>query len=247
MKHILKIDYTTYILLVLSLFCGNFKRIIILFVIIIIHELGHLIWLKKYHKKIIKITIYPFGGISKYQSLINHNLKEEFLIAMGGILNQILLLIPFYFLKKYMLINDYTYHLFITYNYYLIIFNVLPIIPLDGSKALNILLELIWPYHLANRYLIIISFISLIFFILYSFTFKVNILIIISFLIYELILFIKNCKYLEDKMVLEHFLYDIPYHKIRYFKEYNKHLFYQNTFHYFNYVPEKVILNKIYK
>ena len=72
MKNILKIDITTYILILLSLFAGAFKNIIILLNIIIIHELGHIWWLKKYHKNIINITIYPFGGITKYSSYLNH-------------------------------------------------------------------------------------------------------------------------------------------------------------------------------
>ena len=42
MKTILKIDLTTYLIIILSLFCARFKDIIILFTILTYHELGHL-------------------------------------------------------------------------------------------------------------------------------------------------------------------------------------------------------------
>ena len=79
MKNILKIDNTTYLIILLSFLCGQFKNIIILYLIIIFHEFGHYLFIKKYQHKIINITIYPFGGITKYQTLLNHNLKEEFI------------------------------------------------------------------------------------------------------------------------------------------------------------------------
>jgi stage IV sporulation protein FB len=246
MKNILKIDNTTYLLVLLSMFCGQFKDVIVIYVIIIFHELGHYLLIKKYHKKIINITIYPFGGITKYESLLNHNLKEEFLISLGGIFNQLLLFFMFMFLFKYHFINIYTYQLGMKYNTYLLIFNLLPIIPLDGSKALNIILENFFSYHLSNVLIIIISIINLSLFLIMTITFKVNNLIMISFLIYQLVYFIKNQKYLNDKFVLERYLYNIPYHKIKYLNNYNNKSFYQDTYHYFNYVSENTILNKYY-
>ena len=246
MKNILHIDLTTYLIIILSLFCAQFKDIIIIYSIILIHELGHLFWLKRYHKKVISITIYPFGGITKYESLINHNLKEEFLISIGGIINQIILYLPFIILFKYNLIHLYTFNLFLKYNTSLLIFNLLPIIPLDGSKALGIILERHFPYHLCNKIQIYSSIIFLILFFGYSFSLKINSLIIISFLIFQIITFIKHVKYIEQEFILERYLYNISYSKIRYIKSFNKDKLYQRCYHYFNYVPESHILAKLF-
>lgn len=246
MKNTLKIDLTTYLVIILSFFCAQFKDIIIIYLIILIHELGHLFWLKIYHKKVISITIYPFGGITKYHSLINHSLKEEFLISLGGIINQIILYLPFILLSSYNLINTYTFTLFLKYNTSLLIFNLLPIIPLDGSKTISILLESIFSYHLSNQIKVLISIISLIIFLIYSFSIKINSLIIISFLIIQSILYIKQLKYLEEEFILERYLYHLPYRSIKYLKSFNKDQLYQNCYHYFNYVPESIILANMF-
>jgi stage IV sporulation protein FB len=246
MKTILKIDLTTYLIIILSLFCARFKDIIILFTILTYHELGHLFWLKIYHKKVISITFYPFGGITKYNSLINHNIKEEFLIAIGGIINQLFLYLPVILLYNLKIINLYSYNMFINYNTILIIFNLLPIIPLDGSKLTNLILELFLPYHLANKLIIIISIITLLLTFFLSINLKINTIIIISFLLYQLILFIKNIKYLENQFILERYLHHLPYTKIKYLKLFNKNKLYQSTYHYFNYVPETKILANMF-
>ena len=246
MKTILKIDLTTYLIIVLSLFCARFKDVIILFIILVYHELGHLYWLKRYNKEVLNITIYPFGGITKYNSLVNHNIKEEILISLGGIINQIILYLPLIIIYNLKLINFYTYDMFLTYNTLLIFFNLLPIIPLDGSKLFNLLLELFLPYHLSNKIIIVTSIITLLIMLTITLNLKINTLIILSFLIYQLILFIKNVKYLENQFILEKYLYHLPYRKIRYLKKYNKNKFYQSTYHYFNYVPETKILSNMF-
>jgi len=246
MKNIIKIDITTYIIILLYLLSGNFKSIIILYSIIIFHEFGHIFFLKKFNKDIISINIYPFGGITKYNSLVNHNILEELLIAISGVLNQVILYLIFYILFKFNLINIYSYNLFIKYNTYLIIFNLLPLIGLDGEKIIHLLLEYIFPYKLTNNIVIIVSLITLVIFIYNTIKLKVNILFILTFIIYKLILFIKNKKYLENKFLLERYLYDIPYRKIKYIKGIKINRMYQETYHFFNNIKEYNYLNKRY-
>ena len=247
MKNIIKIDITTYILLILSMFTASFKKIIILFLIIIFHELGHIIWLNKYHKKIISINIYPFGGITKYVSFLNHNLIEELIISIGGIINQLIFYLMSYILFRINLLNSNTYTLFIKYNTLLIIFNLIPIIPLDGSKIINILLEYFFSYNKSLLLTIIISIISLVIFNIISLSIKINTLIIIVFMYFNIISIIKNYKYLKERYVLERYLYQFPYKKIKYDTSFNKNKFRQETYHYFNYESENKILTKIYK
>ncbi len=247
MKNIIKIDFSTYLIVLLSFFAGNFKEIIILYLIIIIHEFGHVLFLKLYKKEITKINIYPFGGITKYNSLVNHNLLEELLISVGGIINQFLLFIIFFILKKHNIINNFTYNIFIKNNINLLIFNLIPIIGLDGEKIIHTLLEYILPYKMVNNICIILSIISLIIFIIKSFLLKINIVIVVSFLFYKLIFFIKNKKYIENKFLLERCIYNIPYKRIKYYNNYNSNKMYQETYHFFNNKNEYYYLNQKYK
>lgn len=247
MKNIFKVDITTYLIIILSFLAGNFKEIIILYIIIIIHELGHLLFIKIYKKKIINITIYPFGGICKYNSLVNHKIKEELLISFAGILFQLLLYILFLIIYKYNIINTYTYNLFIKNNTSLLIFNILPIIGLDGEKIIHLLLEYVLPYKLVNNLSIIISILSLLIFIICSYSNKINILFILSFLIYKLIIFIKGKKYLENKFLLERYIYVVPYNKIKYISSDNLDNMYQETYHFFNHKKEYEYLKERFK
>ena len=84
---------------------GDFKRVVLTFIIIILHESGHIIFLKYFQVPITKLTIYPFGGLIKTNKLINFSPLKELLISIGGILNQLILYLIFYFLYKYSFIN----------------------------------------------------------------------------------------------------------------------------------------------
>ena len=238
MKNIIKIDISLYIIVFLSLLAGNFKEIIILNIIIFIHEIGHIYWLKYFNKEIIEVKFYIFGGITKYNSLVNHKIKEELLIASSGIINQLILFLFFYVLYRYNIINNYTYDLFMRLNISLIIFNILPIIGLDGEKILHLLLELFIPYKKVNNISIIISIISLVFLIINSISLKFNIIFVLSFLLYKILFFIRNKKYLENKFLLERYLYDIPYNRIKYLKNNNLNNLYQDTYHFLKFKKE---------
>ena len=241
---IIKFDISFYLILILSFLCGYFKNIIILYLIIIVHELGHIFFIKIFNKEIISIKIYAFGGISKYNGLVNHNIFSELLISLGGILNQLLLFIVFYILNKYGLINNNTYKLFVNNNISLIIFNLIPMIGLDGEKIIHLLLEYIYPYRLVNRIMLIISIISLFLFIINCINLKINILYIMAFLLYRLISYIKSIKLLENKFYLERYLYDISYRNIKYLNNNDIFNMYQDTYHFFNNKSEYKVLKK---
>ena len=246
MKNIIKIDLSTYLVFLLYLMSGNYKEVLILYLIIVIHELGHLFFIKLFNKKLLEIKIYPFGGITKYETLVNHNIKKELLISVAGIINQLLLIIIFILLFKLKIINNYTYFLFNKLNTSLIVFNTLPMIGLDGEKIIHLLLELFIPFTKVNNVAIIVSLITLIIFLINSISLKINIIFVLSFLIYKIIYFIKNKRYLENKFLLERYLYDIPYKRIEYLKDGNIKNMYQERFHFFNYINERKILESKY-
>lgn len=234
----ISLDITTVILYFLMCLTGDFKRVILTFIIIIIHETGHLIFLKTFKVLVTKLTIYPFGGLIKTDKLINFSPLKELLISIGGIINQLILYIFFFNLYKYNLINTYTYNLFLSINTSLILFNIIPIYPLDGYIILNSIFNITIPYLKSNIISLIISIITLIIFILYSYNYKINSIFVISFLLYKLYNYLKDYKYIHNKFILERSMYDIPYNKIIYLNTYSPY--------YFNYKSEKDIINSIY-
>jgi len=241
MKNI-HLDISTIVLIILSLLGGNFKKVIIISIILFLHELGHLFYFLLFKVKINKITIYPFGSLIKTEKLINFSPIEELLISSAGLINQLFLFILFKFLYKKWLINTYTYQLFLNYNISILIFNALPIIPLDGYLILNSLLNLLLPFLKSRIISIFLSIISMIIFFIISFDKKINILFIIFFLIYETIKYIKTRKYIRTRFLLERILYKLPYHSIKYNNSYNPYLLKLNCYHYFNYIPEEKLI-----
>lgn len=59
-----------------AIITGLFKEFIILFLIIIVHEIGHIISALYYKFNINKINLYPFGGYIVFDEKINRALKE---------------------------------------------------------------------------------------------------------------------------------------------------------------------------
>ena len=239
MKNIFKIHPLYYIVALITIFTGLFKDFIYITLLIFIHEIGHLIGALYYKWNIKKVVILPFGGITIFNELINKSLKEEFVILVLGPLFQIL----FYFI---LCIFNFESNLMTNYHYGLLLFNFIPIIPLDGSKLLNIILNKIFSFKLSHIISLFISLIYLIY--LFIRTIIIKNLILFIILIFLLIKNIKEIylhKYLFNKFLFERYNYNLKFKKIKRIKGLKiykmkkdyKHLFYLNK-----YITENEIL-----
>lgn len=214
MKNILdkiKIDYSTYLLILIGLLAGYIKNILVILIIVIVHELGHVFFFYLYKIEIDKIIIYPYGGVSRVNKKIHERIYKDILISLGGIIFQGLLIIGVIFLYKGGFIVKSTYNLFITYNRSVILFNLIPLIPLDGSKLLLSICSKYLSYRISYIMMIVISSISLICFIIYNMVFKLNDIVIYLFLVISLINCIREFKYVKNKFYLERILYNNYY------------------------------------
>ena len=190
-------------------------------IIIFIHELGHIISGIIFKWKIEKIVILPFGCLTIFNEKINRPLIEEFIITISGPILQII----------HMFFLDDTY-----YSKLLLIFNLLPIYPLDGYKLLNIFLNKIFSFKLSHLISIYISFIVI-------FLFKNNLVVIfvIFLLLLNIIKELLNHKYIFNKFILERKLYNFDFKKIKLvsnikeFKKDYKHVIKENGI----YIKEK--------
>ena len=246
--HLFNIHLSTYFLILSFLITGLIKNIILIYFIVLFHELGHLFIIKLLGYKIIKVDIYPSGGVTKIDKKINTKISHDLLIASFGILFQILLYFLFYFLYSFSYIRSNTYELFLTYNTTIFIFNLLPIIPLDGYQFLRCIWEIIFPYQKAFKISLVISVIFIFLFITYNQIFSLNNYLVISFLVYKIITEFKNFKYQNYRFELERFLNDFPYRKIKNERKVDLSLLKKDTYHYFKkgntYVSEKKLLSK---
>ena len=119
--------------------------------------------------KVDKIYIYPLGGISKFDMKLNISSLKEFLVLIAGPITQniaYILLINLFESDK---------ELILIYHLSLLVFNLLPIYPLDGGKLLNLLFNKILPYKYSFKLTIKISYILVLIIFLLQTNIKLNI------------------------------------------------------------------------
>lgn len=218
MKNILnslKVNPLVYFLLFLACTTGEIKRFLIILLIILTHEIGHILVAKFYKYKIIKIELMPFGGTTTLDKDINSPLKEEIILASAGVFMQGLLFLIMNLFWHLGLIRDYIYEMFFLYNETIFIFNLLPIIPLDGYILLKSIIEYWTSFKLAFIITNIISILGIIIFITFNILMDLNNILIITFLVYKLFIFIKRWRYVQNRFYLERLIKEYNFKKIK--------------------------------
>ena len=242
--------HNSYIIVALGfILTGNYLKLLIFTSLILVHELGHFLTATILKVKVKKIVIYPYGGITKLDTIINLEIEKELLIALSGIIFQYLYYLLIIYLHHLYIIREDTLTLYTLYNREMIFFNLIPIYPLDGSKILNLLLSKIFPLNISNWITIIISFINILLLItlnIYQLNYS-NIMIYLLLLTY-LYKFYQKRKYLYHRFLLERYLYKINFKQIKIIKNY--HFMYKNRTHLLiennHYIQEKDFLKKIF-
>lgn len=248
---LIKINYLTYYFLIIFFLCGLIKNGIIVFLIVFVHEMGHVVASKINKYKIINVTIYPFGGITKLEKDINSPLKKDFFLAVNGILFQIILFIIFYKINDIGLISNKTFNIFNVYNNLIMIFNLLPIEPLDGSKISEIIFSKFFSYKKCLYLNLFLSIITFILFFVYTYTYSLNNYMIICFLIFKILEQKKNINLLYNKFLMERYLKNYEFKKIKNEKNLNISVLQKNIYHYFwdknTWLNEKKVILKSLK
>lgn len=243
------------IIVFLALISGLFKDILFFLTVIVIHEIGHIIISIYYNWNIINIKFGICGGFITYDETLEKTLKEELLISTAGILFQIIFEIAIMILIKINLINIRDYNLISKYNNAILIFNILPIYPLDGSKILSILLNRLMAYKKVLKIIFYVSvtcIISIIFLILrINLKIEYSYLLILSFLISSLISYYNEIPYIFNKFLYERYNNRVYNNKRIYIKGNNVNKMRKGYNHFFifnnKYISEKKILSNRFK
>ena len=231
-------------LFIVSLFIfvllGRFRFLSYFMLLILIHELGHITVSLIFKWKIDRIIILPFGGLTKYNVNINTPLIQEFLVSISGIIFQLI----FYIL----IVKCVNYNYFSLINWFIIAFNLVPIYPLDGSKILNVLFNIITNYKNSILLTVIVSYVFIIGLTVYFFYMNKMIVIIVLFLLLEVNKLYKNRDFLFNRFILERYIENYGFKKekiinnICKMKKDYRHIFYING----KYSTEKNYLDGLY-
>ncbi len=244
MKTLFKVNIFTYLFFLLFMLAGFIKDALIIYIILFCHELGHVFFMRLFKIEIYSVTFYPYGGMIKSNILLNTNSFKVLIISLGGILIQLLLFIVFNLLNKCGIINTGILNIFYKYNISIILFNLLPLYPLDGMKIMNSILEMFIPYKFTIYICITLNVIFLLLFFSYLYIYKVSNYIIVLFLLVSLINYIKNIKYIINKFYIERLIYNFKYKGIISIKDI-KYL-YKNKLNYIGSIKEDIYFKKLY-
>ncbi len=132
---------------------------------------------------------------------LNISLLKEFLILISGPL--------FQFIAYYLLLKCWPRYekLINTYHYSILLFNLLPIYPLDGGKLVNLILSTELSFKVSLKTTIVISYIMIATLVIINYSnIHLNLIIMTIFLVYKLVLEQKKIDYLYNKFLLERYL-----------------------------------------
>ena len=184
-----RIHSLTLILLLIGLLSARIYEILILFLIVLVHELGHALVAHHYKWPIIRMRLYPFGGELETNVFGQRPWKEEFLVVLAGPFQHILLFTVAWIIHQLGWFTGAYYTLFLQINWMVFCVNLLPILPLDGGKLLFLLIARVRPFLFAHIWTIRSSFLFLVCLILLVALFApthVNSWLLISFLLFSI-------------------------------------------------------------
>lgn len=138
---------------------GTLGFVLLLFLIIILHELGHALAARRYGIETKDITLLPIGGLARLVR-IPEDPKQELFVALAGPLVNIViaaaLFVGMLLTSGTPTIRDLSFDssfivALIVVNVWLAFFNLLPAFPMDGGRVLRALLSLKLPRERATE------------------------------------------------------------------------------------------------
>lgn len=151
----------SWLIVAIAILTAQFKELLILFFIVLIHELGHAAAASFFSWRIKNIILLPFGGVLETEEHGNRPIREEFIVTISGPMQHSWMVILAFLLNKYGMIDPQLYTEFVKYNIMIFLFNCLPILPLDGGKLIYLLFSKYYPFLKALQHSILFSIVFL--------------------------------------------------------------------------------------
>lgn len=133
--------------MLLSVVTGQLTEAVTLFGIVLLHELGHLAMAMRFGWTIREVKLLPFGGVLEVEEAGTVPAREEALVAIAGPLQNVFLAAAAFAAGWAGWVDDSWADGFAATNATIALFNLLPILPLDGGKLVQCWMSLRIPYH----------------------------------------------------------------------------------------------------
>lgn len=120
-----------------SVITGYFAELLTLFVIVLVHELGHVVVMRAFNWRVREVKLLPFGGVAEVEDAGSIPAKEEALVAIAGPLQNLWMGLLAWGCGQLGLWDAEWAEYVWKANMMIGLFNLLPIYPLDGGKLLQ--------------------------------------------------------------------------------------------------------------
>ncbi len=123
----------------------------------------------KYYKyEVSEVTIFPFGFYARISNLDYASKYELLMIMLGGLSMHLLFYYFFIFIYYLDLISISYYQYLQNINLSILMFNMIPIYPLDGSRCLFSILRIFFNYKISKIIIYLLSFVIIFFLFCYA-------------------------------------------------------------------------------
>ncbi len=205
-----------YAMTLLAIILGYLNEYVIFALTIMIHECGHLMMAFFYRWELEELRFFAFGGVMQFKGELNKPNKEDLIVSSGGVIFNAITLLILLLTRNYSSsdLRLYFYDYAIWAQIFVIVFNLIPLPPLDGSRLVSAILCCFWPY---KTVLLITKWLNLILVIIgttLTFLYDIRqIFFIVSFLTYSTIKYNKQIGYIFQRFLLQKKMYinvDLP-------------------------------------
>lgn len=171
------------------------KTLFFLFLMLTIHECAHMLTAYYFHYPIEKIILYPFGLSAQMRYIGMGSVWRELVIIAAGPITHLLFPQLFSLLVSLELISQPYMDYLCQLNTSILIFNLLPVFPLDGGRIVQSLYHLVFRYTTAQRLTYLTGIVNLFLLWHYQIIQTASAMLVMSFLLLQILICWKQLAY----------------------------------------------------
>ncbi|WP_035186959.1 M50 family metallopeptidase [Alteribacter aurantiacus] len=205
---IVKIHPLFWLVLGTGIITGFFKEVVMVFLIVFVHEMGHGWMARHFGWRLKKIELLPFGGVAETEEYGNRPAREEALVILAGPVQHIWMIGLSFLLLSFEWWTYADHSIFMFHNLAILSFNLLPVKPLDGGKLLFVFQTAFLPYRkaLQTSFYSSIVFLAVLWSVAISvLPFHLNLIVVLGFLTVHHYLEWKQRHFIFMRFLIERF------------------------------------------
>lgn len=136
-----KVHPSFLLLMVVCSMLGMAEKMLLVFGMVLLHDTMHIIAAKGYGIKVQGVVLYPYGGAAVMENIFEGRKVEETIISLAGpALNLVLFFLGQGLRMQGILSGNWAIE-FVQINLWLAVFNLIPVLPLDGGRIIRAFLS----------------------------------------------------------------------------------------------------------